>query len=223
METQHGGRRAEAFERRARAATDPSEVREVYDEWAASYDVDLAGPHGDDYPLPGVVADIVARLDEPETDVLDAACGTGLVGAALVRHGFSSVDGLDVSPRMIAHARHRRVYHDLGPADLTQRLPGAPDKFGVVTCVNALETGHLPPSALVEFARVVHRGGHIVLTVSTDGWDDVEHHLRRLAARRIARVVETGEQPLHPSTGARHVVAVLEVVAASAPTTGPGW
>ncbi|WP_051085995.1 class I SAM-dependent DNA methyltransferase [Actinomycetospora chiangmaiensis] len=223
METQQGGRKAEHFGARARAATDASEAREVYDEWAPTYDEDLGGPHGDDYPLPGIVADVVARLDEPETDVLDAACGTGLVGAALARHGFTSVDGLDVSPRMIAHARHRRVYHDLGPADLTQRLPGAPDKFGVVTCVNALEPGHLPASALVEFARVVHRGGHIVLTVHTEGWAEIEHHLRRLAARRIARIVETGEQPLHPSTGASHVVAVLEVVAASAPTTGPGW
>lgn len=220
VETQHGGT---GFEVRARAAQDASEAREIYDAWAPTYDDDLAGPTGDDYPLPGIVADVVARLDEPETDVLDAACGTGLVGAALARHGFTSVDGLDISPRMIAHARHRRVYHDLGPADLTQRLPGAPDKFGVVTCVNALEPGHLPPSALVEFARVVHRGGHIVLTVHTDRWPEIEHHLRRLATRNVARVVETGEQPLHPSTGARHVVAVLEVVAASAPTTGPGW
>ena len=223
VETQQGG--GTEFAVRARAATDPSGVRAVYDEWAPTYDADLAGPHGDDYPLPGIVADVVARLDEPETDVLDAACGTGLVGAALARHGFTSVDGLDISPRMIARARSRtrRVYHDLGPADLTQRLPGAPDKFGVVTCVNALEVGHLAPTALVEFARVVHRGGHIVLTVSTDGWPDVEHHLRRLASRRIARVLETGEHPLHPSTGSRHVVAVLEVVAASAPTGGPGW
>ncbi|MCD2190931.1 class I SAM-dependent DNA methyltransferase [Actinomycetospora soli] len=223
METQHGGGKADEFEARVHAATDPSEVRDVYDEWAPTYDEDLAGAHGDDYPLPGIVADVVARLDEPESDVLDAACGTGLVGGALARHGFTSVDGLDISPRMIAHARHRRVYHDLGPADLTQRLPGAPDKFGVVTCVNALGPGHLPPSALVEFARVVHRGGHIVLTVGTDGWAEVEHHVRRLTTRRIARVLETDEHPLHPSTGARHVVAVLEVMAASAPTTGPGW
>ncbi len=139
----------------------------VYDAWAATYDDDLAGPEGDDYPLPGIVADVVARLTDPTTDVLDAACGTGLVGAALARHGFTSVDGLDVSPRMLSRARARHAYHDLGPADLGQRLPGAGDKFGVVTCVNAFEPGHLPRSALVEFARVVHRGGHMVLPWAT--------------------------------------------------------
>ncbi|MEJ2870127.1 methyltransferase domain-containing protein [Actinomycetospora sp. OC33-EN08] len=220
METRRDGT---AFEERARASATPAETRAVYDEWAATYDDDLAGPGGDDYPLPGVVADVVARLDDPRADVLDAACGTGLVGAALARHGFTSVDGLDVSPRMIARARKRRVYHDLGPADLSQRLPGAPDKFGVVTCVNALEPGHLPTSAIVEFARVVHRGGHLVLTASTDAWPEVDAHLRRLAARRIARVVEVVEAPLHPSSDAAHVVAVLEVVASSAPVGTPGW
>ncbi|MDL5157925.1 class I SAM-dependent DNA methyltransferase [Actinomycetospora termitidis] len=220
METQHDGT---TFGRRASASATPAEVRAVYDEWAATYDEDRAGPHGDDYPLPGFVADVVARLDDREADVLDAACGTGLVGAALARHGFTSVDGLDISPRMISRARSRGVYHDLGPADLSQRLPGAPDKFGVVTCVDALEPGHLPTSAVAEFARVVHRGGHLVLTASTASWPEVESHLRRLAARRTARLVEVTEAPLHPSSGTAHVVAVLEVVASSAPVGGPGW
>ena len=213
--------RAETYAAQARALSSSAEARELYDAWAATYDADLAGPGGDDYPLPGIVADVVARLDNPTADVLDAACGTGLVGEALARRGFTSVDGLDLSPRMLARARARQVYHDLGPADLTQRLPGAGDKFGVVTCVNAFGTGHLPRSALAEFARVVHRGGHIVLTVGPDRRSEIESHLQALAGRRVARVVETSEVTVHPSTGEEHVVAVLEVVAASA--SGPAW
>lgn len=57
----------------------------------------------------GIVADVVARLADPAADVLDAACGTGLVGAALARQGFTSVDGLDVSPRMITVGDARRA------------------------------------------------------------------------------------------------------------------
>ena len=213
--------RAGTYAARAHALTSPAEARELYDAWAATYDADLAGPGGDDYPLPGVVADVVARLDNSTADVLDAACGTGLVGEALARRGFTSVDGLDLSPRMLAHARARHVYHDLGPADLTQRLPGAGDKFGVVTCVNAFGPGHLPRSALAEFARVVHRGGHIVLTVGPERRAEIEGHLKQLTGRRVARVVETSEVAVHPSTGEQHLVAVLEVVAASA--SGPAW
>ena len=207
---------------RALAASSTAEARGVYDAWAATYDDDLAGPAGDDYPLPGIVADVVARLTDPTTDVLDAACGTGLVGAALAGHGFTSVDGLDVSPRMLSRARARHAYHDLGPADLSQRLPGAGDKFGVVTCVNAFEPGHLPRSALVEFARVVHRGGHIVLTVGEARREEIERHLQHLARRGVVRVTETSEVPLHHSTRECHTVAVLEVVEATRPS-GPRW
>ncbi len=207
---------------RARALSSPADARALYDGWAATYDDDLAGPAGDDYPLPGVVADVVTRLADRGDDVLDAACGTGLVGAELARRGFTSVDGLDLSPRMLARARGRSVYHDLGPADLTQRLPGAGDKFGVVTCVNAFEPGHLPRSALVEFARVVHRGGHIVLTVGDARRPEIEKHLEQLARREVVRVVQTSATPLHPSTGECHVVAVLEVVASTA-QSGPQW
>jgi predicted TPR repeat methyltransferase len=213
---------ASTWAEQARAAGSPSQARAVYDAWAATYDEDVAGPGGDDYPLPGIVADVVARLTGPRADVLDAACGTGLVGAALARHGFTSVDGLDISPRMIARARARHVYHDLGPADLTQRLPGAGDKFGIVTCVNAFEPGHLPRSALVEFARVVHRGGRIVLTVGGARQAEIERHLQQLSRRGVVRVTETAEVPLHPSTRECHTVAVLEVVDA-APPSGPRW
>jgi predicted TPR repeat methyltransferase len=205
---------------RARALATAPEARELYDAWAATYDADLAGPTGEDYPLPGTVADLVARLATPDTDVLDAACGTGLVGAALARHGFRSIDGLDLSPRMLARARALGVYHDLGPADLAQRLPGAGDKFGVVTCVNAFEPGHLPRSALVEFARVVHRGGHLVVTVGDQRRAEIERYLEQLSRREVVRVAETFDALLHPSTGECHLVAVLEV-AATTQARGP--
>ncbi|NMO89589.1 class I SAM-dependent methyltransferase [Actinomycetospora sp. TBRC 11914] len=202
---------------RAHALATAPEARELYDAWAPTYDDDVTGPHGDDYPLPTTVAEVVARLGGPGTDVLDAACGTGLVGEALARLGFRSIDGLDLSPKMLARARTRGVYHDLGPADLSQRLPGAGDKFGVVTCVNAFEPGHLPRSALVEFARVVHRGGHLVLTVGAQRRAEIERYLEQLARRQIVRVAETFEALLHPSTGECHLVAVLEVAATTSP------
>jgi predicted TPR repeat methyltransferase len=213
---------ASTWAERAHVLTSSAEARALYDDWAPTYDGDIAGPGGEGYPLPGVVADLVARLDESTADVLDAACGTGLVGEALARHGFTSVDGLDVSPRMLSLARARHVYHDLGPADLSKRVPGAGDKFGVVTCVNAFEPGHLPRSALVEFARVVHRGGHIVLTVGTERRGEIEKHVQQLADRGVVRLVEASEALLHPSTGECHVVVVLEIVGASQ-GSGPRW
>jgi predicted TPR repeat methyltransferase len=202
------------FVRRATGLRTADEARELYDAWAPTYDDhDVSEAMG--YAPPERVAERVASLVPSDADVLDAGCGTGLVGMALADRGFRSVDGLDLSPAMVARARKRRVYHDLGPADLTARLPGASDKFTVLTCVGALQPGHLGPSALTEFVRVVVRGGYILATVGEREWTESDYaaHIARLAAHGLARVLDESDHPLDGGPG--HLL-VLEVQRASA-------
>jgi predicted TPR repeat methyltransferase len=173
------------------ASTDVAEVRRLYDDWAASYDdVDVAGLMG--HPSAARVADLVTEIAGPGADVLDAACGTGLVGAELAERGFTSIDGLDLSPGMIRRARRRRVYHDLGPADLRDGVPGASDKFDVVTCRGGFAPGHLGPRALTGLARVVRVGGVVVAAVDDATWaaDGYADAVDRLRAQDLVRPVE---------------------------------
>ena len=176
------------------ADTDVSVVRRVYDEWAPTYDgEDVVALMG--HRTAAQVADRVAALVRPETDVLDAGCGTGLVGAELAVRGFRSIDGLDLSPGMLKQARRRRVYHDLGPADLRRTLPGAGSKFGVLTCVGALAPGHLGTGALTGLVRVLRPGGLLVATVADATWeaDGYDRVLARLVGDGYAHVVEVAE------------------------------
>lgn len=173
------------------ATADVAEVRRLYDGWAATYeDVDVAGLMG--HPDAARVADVVTELAGPGADVLDAACGTGLVGAELAERGFTSIDGLDLSPGMIRRARRRRVYHDLGPADLRDGVPGASGKFDVVTCRGGFARGHLGPAALTGFARVVRVGGFLVAAVDDATWaaDGYADAVDRLRAQGLVRPVE---------------------------------
>ncbi|PVZ11907.1 class I SAM-dependent DNA methyltransferase [Actinomycetospora cinnamomea] len=166
-------------------APDTDAVRRIYDDWAPTYDLhDVAGLLG--YPSPARVAERVADLVPPRADVLDVACGTGLVGAELAPRGFVSVDGLDLSPGMVRVARRRRVYHDLGPADLRHGVPGASGKFGVVTCVGAFAPGHLGPPALTGFLRVLRTDGFVVAAIAEDTWAAGEF------AAAVDRLVEGG-------------------------------
>ena len=154
---------------RVRAAADVAEVRRLYDDWAATYeDVDVADLMG--HPDAARIADVVTEIAGPGADVLDAACGTGLLGAELAERGFTSIDGLDLSPGMIRRARRRRVYHDLGPADLRDGVPGASGKFDVVTCRGGFAPGHLGPPALTGFVRVVRVGGVVVAAIDDATW-----------------------------------------------------
>jgi SAM-dependent methyltransferase len=148
----------------------PDDARALYDEWAGQYDADLADP-SQDYVAPRLAADTVVRVAGTGGTVLDAGCGTGLVGAALAERGVATIDGVDVSPGMLERARTTGAYRSLAPADLTRPLDTPADAYDVVVCVGTLTHGHVGPGALGEFLRVTRPGGTVVATVLGDAWE----------------------------------------------------
>jgi predicted TPR repeat methyltransferase len=102
--------------------TDPREVADRYDEWAESYDDDLASWS---YQAPAVVAETVVTRQPDARSVLDVGCGTGLVGQALRAHGCEArIVGLDISQTSLLVAHRTGAYDELEPADLQQPLDG---------------------------------------------------------------------------------------------------
>jgi SAM-dependent methyltransferase len=166
------------------------ECEAVYDEWAGAYDRDTVEGMG--YVAPAIAAGRLAELVTPDTEVLDAGCGTGLVGAELARLGFTSVDGLDLSGEMLARARERGVYRTLGKADLTAPLPAEDDAYGAVICVGTFTKGHVGPAALGELLRVLAPGRPLVATVLSAAWEEMgfAEYLRELEPRGLGRVGE---------------------------------
>jgi predicted TPR repeat methyltransferase len=76
------------------------------------------------YRAPVLVAATLEDSDlEPShrLDVLDAGCGTGLCGAMVAPFARWLV-GVDLSERMLAHAKDKNVYHALIRAELTEYL-----------------------------------------------------------------------------------------------------
>lgn len=120
--------------RRAYSAVDADAARAVYDEWAETYDAEL-GHDDQGYIGPDVAADALVRVVGPGATVLDAGCGTGLVGAALAARGRFDVDGVDISPGMLARAQAVGVYRRLAVADLTRRLGVDDGAYDAVVCV----------------------------------------------------------------------------------------
>ena len=73
-------------------SAEPGEVADQYDEWAESYDDDLASWS---YQAPAVVAEAVVTRVPDARSVLDVGCGTGLVGTALRARGCTGSDAGD--------------------------------------------------------------------------------------------------------------------------------
>jgi predicted TPR repeat methyltransferase len=65
---------------------------------------------------------LLRHLPETDARILDAGCGTGLVGEILKCKGFDDVVGIDFSPSMLDQAAEKGVYRSLELADLTQIL-----------------------------------------------------------------------------------------------------
>lgn len=195
---------------RAYALTGPDDARALYDEWAASYDADLTDD-AQGYVAPGLAADTVARVGDLTGAILDAGCGTGLVGAELARRGAGVIDGLDVSPGMLARARATGAYRNLELADLTRALDVADEAYDVVVCVGTLTHGHVGPSALAELARVTRHGGHVVATVLDDIWESGGYRAEvdRLAGLGAVELVGADRTPYRAGTGVEARMVVL--------------
>ncbi|GAA1201020.1 class I SAM-dependent methyltransferase [Prauserella alba] len=114
-------------------------------------------------------------------DVLDVAVGTGL--NLPLYPGDVRITGVDISPRMLEHARTRAGQHGL---DVTLRQAGAEDlpspdaSFDTVVCTLGLCAIPDHDAALGEMARVLRPGGRLILVDHVAGSSRVVRLLQRL-------------------------------------------
>jgi ubiquinone/menaquinone biosynthesis C-methylase UbiE len=100
----------------------------------------------------------------PADDVLDVACGPGLLACAFAQVARSAT-GIDLVPAMIEQARHRQAELDL--TNVTWRvgdinpLPWPDGSFDVVTCRYAFHHFVDPGAVLTEMVRVCRQGGRV--------------------------------------------------------------
>ncbi|MEM8792357.1 MAG: methyltransferase domain-containing protein [Pseudomonadota bacterium] len=105
---------------------------------------------------------IVRALAVPDTNLLDAGCGTGAFARSLIAEGVSPtrVTLLDPSDAMLTRCSDLPVQRVNGRLEA---MPFADDEFDMVTCAWALETAPNPEIALRELCRVVRPGGVLCL------------------------------------------------------------
>jgi predicted TPR repeat methyltransferase len=140
-------------------------VRDLFDQFAPRFDAELTGPLA--YATPALLATLLAEAGIAPSKalrVLDLGCGTGLSGVALAPFA-RRLDGLDLSPRMLAEARRRGLYHALHEADLLDWLPAQVGRFGLIAAADVLNyLGDLAP-ALAAIAGALAPGGTAAFSV----------------------------------------------------------
>ena len=141
-------------------------VRDLFDGFAPRFEEQLTGTL--DYRAPALMAELldaagVARARRLR--VLDLGCGTGLSGVPLAPFA-ARLEGLDLSPRMLAEAAKRPgLYDALHEADLLAWLPGQQGRFDLIVAADVLlYLGDLRP-VLTAIAGALAPGGLAAFSV----------------------------------------------------------
>ncbi|MBY0299553.1 MAG: methyltransferase domain-containing protein [Methylobacterium sp.] len=152
-----------------RPALSPAYVRALFDGYAGRFEDHLVGALG--YCAPEMIRAALAALAPgrgrplPFRRALDLGCGTGLAARALGGMA-AAIEGVDLSPRMLAEARRRGGYAQLHEADLGTFLAGqAPGSADLLVAADVFVYVRDLGPVFREAARVLEPGGLFALTL----------------------------------------------------------
>ena len=145
------------------------ELRDLYKNWD-DYEHDAIQLAG--YVGHHVTTDVLLRyLDNTKAKILDAGCGTGLVGNILYNKSYKNIVGVDFSQEMLDRAFKKNIYQSLNLCDLTQKLDFEDNSFDAIVCAGTFTCGHVGPEALFEMVRITKKEGYISFTVRKQEWE----------------------------------------------------
>lgn len=133
-------------------------IQKIYDARAPVYDLE-GGFHLKQQ------ADYLKWMDlKPGDDVLDLACGTGLlaISAKEIVGPLGRVVGVDISPASLGVAKSKVISTGLDVEFFESDICAFPDaeRFGVITCSSAFDFQEDATAALKSWAKLLKKGGN---------------------------------------------------------------
>lgn len=152
-------------------AKNHDELMDAYKDWASDYDNDTVDRFGYRAHIESARA-LDEALDKKEGRILDAGCGTGLVGEELNKMGYRCMDALDYSADMLEEAKQKAIYQDHIQADLSKPLSMDENRYDAVVCTGTFTYGHVKADAFDELIRVTRPGGVICFTIREGAYEE---------------------------------------------------
>ena len=123
-----------------------------------------------------------------ESKILDAGCGTGLVGIELKKCGYSNIRGVDFSQDML-DLIPKGTYNKI---DLNKPLKFETNMYDVVMCVGTFTYGHVKPQALNELIRITKNKGLICFTINEGIYEEYgfDNKIKELSDNKLWNVKE---------------------------------
>ncbi|MEA5552050.1 class I SAM-dependent methyltransferase [Anabaena cylindrica UHCC 0172] len=179
----------------------PTKIQQYYDKWSRRYNIDVST---ENYSGPEFIADYVTKIlkynfniDSSQQDlkILDAGCGTGLVGIALQQKGFANIDGFDLSPDMVEVAKNTHAYKSLQKGcNMNSRIETYQDnQYEIIVCCGVFTLGHVHSTALEELIRITKPGGLLIISTRKSYYDssDFQAVSNRLQSKGQVKLIDS--------------------------------
>ncbi len=145
--------------------TKSKELLKYYQDWTKKnkYNQDMVDLN---YVAPKESVSLLKKyISNNKCKILDAGCGTGLVGIELKKNGYSNIDGVDFSQNMLDQIP-KGIYKKIQIIDLNKPLNFSTNLFDVVMCVGTFTYGHVKPKALDELIRITNNKGLVCFSIN---------------------------------------------------------
>ena len=145
--------------------TTSEELLKYYQDWTKKnkYNQDMVNWK---YTAPQETVSVLKKyVFNKNCKILDAGCGTGLVGIELKKYGYSNIEGVDFSQHML-DLIPPDIYKKIKKIDLNKPLEFEANIFDVIMCVGTFTYEHVKPQALDELIRTTKNKGLICFTIN---------------------------------------------------------
>jgi len=143
----------------------PEELLKYYQDWADNnkYNKDMVDWN---YTAPQETVSVLKKYAlNKNSKILDAGCGTGLVGIELKKYSYLNIEGVDFSQSMLDLVP-QNIYKKIEKIDLNKPLKFKNNIYDIVMCVGTFTYGHVKTHALDEIIRITKNKGLICFTVN---------------------------------------------------------
>ena len=169
----------------------PEEILKYYKDWAGNnkYNKDMIDWN---YTAPKETVSVLKKHAlNKNYKILDAGCGTGLVGIELKKLGYLNIEGLDFSQAML-DLIPQGIYKNLQKVDLNSYLKIKDDRYDVIICVVTFTFGHVKAHALDELIRITKNKGLICFTINEGIYKEYgfDKKIKQLSDKKTWKVKE---------------------------------
>ena len=169
----------------------PEELLKYYQDWTDNnkYNKDMVDWN---YTAPQETVCVLNKYAlNKDCKILDAGCGTGLVGIELKKYGYSNIEGVDFSQNMLDLVP-QDIYKKTGKVDLNKPLKFKTNIYDVVMCVGTFTYGHVKPKTLDELIRITKNRGLVCFTINEGIYEEYgfDNKIKELSNNKLWNVKE---------------------------------